>query len=54
MSLPRTARRAAPLLAALALLAPSGADAASLHQKLARDMRPAGRYSGAYVYNLTL
>src|SRR5436190_3564935 len=54
MSLPRTARRAAPLLAALALLAPGGADAASLHQKLARDMRPAGRYSGAYVYNLTL
>jgi D-alanyl-D-alanine carboxypeptidase/D-alanyl-D-alanine-endopeptidase (penicillin-binding protein 4) len=50
---PRTARRAAPLLVALALLVPAAADAASLRSKLAKDMRPAGAFSGAYVYNAT-
>jgi serine-type D-Ala-D-Ala carboxypeptidase/endopeptidase (penicillin-binding protein 4) len=53
MPLPRIAPRAASLLAALALLAPAAADAASLRSKLAKDMRPAGAFSGAYVYNAT-
>src|SRR4051794_25748235 len=54
MLLPRTARRAAALVAALALLAPAAADAASLRSRLAAKMRPAGAYSGAYVYNATV
>jgi D-alanyl-D-alanine carboxypeptidase/D-alanyl-D-alanine-endopeptidase (penicillin-binding protein 4) len=54
MQAPRTAAAAAALVAALALLAPAAADAASLRSRLAAKMRPAGRYSGAYVYNATL
>ncbi len=50
---PRTARLAAALVAAAtALLAASAADA-SLRSRLASRMRPAGAYSGAYVYNAT-
>src|SRR5215204_2392337 len=50
---PRTARRAAALAAAaIGLLAPATADA-SLQSMLASKMRPAGGYSGAYVYNAT-
>src|SRR3954466_2552752 len=50
---PRTARSAAALVAAAtALLAPTVADA-SLRSRLASRMRPAGAYSGTYVYNAT-
>src|SRR5215218_8175768 len=53
MPSPRTARRAAPLVAAIALVTPAAADAASLGSRLAAKMRPAGAFSGAYVYNAT-
>jgi serine-type D-Ala-D-Ala carboxypeptidase/endopeptidase (penicillin-binding protein 4) len=50
---PGTARLAAALIAAAALLlAPAVADA-SLRGRLAGRMRPAGSHSGAYVYNAT-
>src|SRR3954454_2809893 len=50
---PRTARSAAALVAtATALLAPTAADA-SVRSRLASRMRPAGAFSGAYVYNAT-
>src|SRR5512132_3896033 len=53
MPFPRTARGVAALVAALALLAPAAADAASLRSRLASKMRHAGSFSGAYVYNAT-
>jgi D-alanyl-D-alanine carboxypeptidase/D-alanyl-D-alanine-endopeptidase (penicillin-binding protein 4) len=53
MPYPRTARSAAALAAAIALLAPAAADAASLRSKLVSRMRSAGSFSGAYVYNAT-
>jgi len=53
MPYPRTARSAAALVAAIGLLAPAAADADSLRSKLASRMRPAGSFSGAYVYNAT-
>src|SRR3954454_22993735 len=50
---PRTARSAAALVAtATALLAPTAADA-SVRSRLASRMRPAGAFSGAYLYNAT-
>ena len=49
---PRLGIRAAVFAAAIALLAPAAA-AASLSSRLAGGMRPAGAFSGAYVYNAT-
>ncbi len=49
---PRLGIRAAVLAGAIAVLAPAAA-AASLSSRLAGRMRPAGAFSGAYVYNVT-